>query len=128
MANRSNSSDEEFETPRINVKDTLKIIPPPSMLRSRERKRIVEKRIRVRYSKELSDKEAKLSSKLASELNLDENDYIEIIVAGKKRLSFKPKIDESLDSNEVFVNQELLKINGIADNSIATIKKVPKNE
>ncbi len=122
--NNGGSSEEDFELPKINVRDTLKIIPPPSMLKAQTKKRTSEKRIRIRYLRDISENNAKISPKLASELGLGEDETIEIVVAGKKKFTFTPIIDESIPVNEVWVNEDLLKINGIADNSIATVKRV----
>ncbi len=97
----------------------LDLIPSASQLK--ETKKVLrEKRIRIRYDDELDEDEARISLKLARELNI--KDHLEIVVAGKKRFAFKAIIDEDAEENVVFVNGDLMEEHGIADNSIATVR------
>jgi len=97
----------------------LDLIPSASQLK--ETKKVLrEKRIRIRYDDELDEDEARISLKLARELNI--KDHLEIVVAGKKRFAFKAIIDEDTEENVVFVNGDLMEEHGIADNSIATVR------
>jgi hypothetical protein len=110
---------------KISVIDTLKVIPPPSMLKEDRRKTVVEKRIRIRRSPSTEENKARISPSLAKELGLS-GDAVEIVVAGRKSLQLAPIIDESVPENEVWVNENLLKLYGIADNTIATIRRASK--
>jgi hypothetical protein len=118
--------EEEAESgPKISVIETLKVIPPPSMLRESKKKQIVEKRIRVRRVDNIEEGKAKINPLLAKELGVGD-DMVEIVVAGRKSLQLSPILDEGVPQNEVWVNAEILKTLGIADNTIATIKRIAK--
>ncbi len=110
---------------KISVIDTLKVIPPPSMLREGRRKPVVEKRIRIRRALNVEENKAKISPSLARELGLS-GDMVEVVVAGKKTLQLTPMIDEGVPENEVWINENLLKPYGIADNTIATIRRASR--
>jgi len=110
---------------KISVMDTLKVIPPPSMLREARRRQVSEKRIRIRRVASVEEGKAKISPTLAKELEL-KDDMVEIVVAGRKSLQLLPVVDEGVPQNEVWVNEDLLKNMGIADNTIATIKRIAK--
>jgi len=97
----------------------LDFIPSASQLKE-TRKVLREKRIRIRYDDDLDEEEARISSKLARELGI--RDYLEIVVAGKKRFAFKAIIEDDVEENIVYVNGDLMEEHGIADNSIATIR------
>ncbi len=116
-------AEEEKESDlKISVIDTLKVIPPPSMLKEGRRRAAIEKRIRIRRSSGVEENKAKISPSLARELGLA-GDMVEIVVAGKKSLELAPVVDDSIPGNEVWVNESLLKLYGIADNTIATIRR-----
>lgn len=116
--------EEEAESePKISVIDTLKVIPPPSMLRESRKKQVAEKRIRVRRIENVEEGKAKINPILAKELGIGD-DMIEIVVAGRKSLQLSPILDEGVPQNEVWVNAGVLKTYGIADNTIATIKRI----
>jgi len=107
---------------RVDVSKLVSIIPPPSELK-REEKRITEKRIRIRYDESLQEDQAKLSKELAKFLGISEDDQVEIVVAGRKKFVFKPIVVDELDPNTVMCYPEKLRESGVADNSIATIRK-----
>jgi hypothetical protein len=97
----------------------LDLIPSASQLK--ESKRILrEKRIRLRYDDDLEEDEARISLQLARDLGI--KDFLEIVVAGKKRFAFKAVVDEGAEENIVYVNGDLMEEHGIADNSIATVR------
>lgn len=110
---------------KISVLDTLKVIPPPSMLREGRRRPVAEKRIRIRSSSNVEENKAKISPSLARDLGLA-GDMVEVVVAGRKTLQLDPVVDESVPENEVWINESLLKPYGIADNTIATIRRVSR--
>lgn len=107
---------------KIDVSKLVSIIPPPSEL-WREEKRLSEKRIRVKYEEKLPENVAKISSELAKSLDISKDDYVEIVVAGKKKFVYKVVIEDGIDPNIVYCNPSELSVKGVADNSIATIRK-----
>ncbi len=117
---------EEMEQPssqerRLDVKKLVAVVPPPTALAARRGGQPREKRIRLRYSQDVSPDQAKISSRLAKELGV--TDYIEMTVAGKKRFRFRAVIDDSVPYDYIFVNPDLMRQNGIADNSMCTVRR-----
>lgn len=111
------------EQGKVDIKRLVAVVPPPSILFSKERKNVREKRIRLLYDSSLGKDEAKISKVLADELNI--KNYLEITVAGKKRFRFKAIIvDTLMDNDAVYVNPETMKMHGVADKSICTIRGV----
>jgi hypothetical protein len=110
---------EEVQMEKPDVSKLLASIPPASALKARQ-KRVMEKRIRLRYDPSLEPEQAKMNPKLARELNVQ--DLIEITVAGRHRFAFKVILDEDVSENVVHVNPDLMEEHGIADNSIATVR------
>lgn len=109
----------EGEGKKRDVKSLVAIIPSASELKKEEKKQ-VEKRIRVRRREEVKPEQAFISPKLLEELRVEKE--VEIIVAGKKKLRFKAVSSENVPEREVWCNSEVLRENGIADNSIATVR------
>jgi len=109
---------------KLDVKKLVAVIPPPSMLRAKKQTTVREKRIRLRYSEDIPQDQAKICSKLAKELGIE--DVLEITVAGKKRFRFKAVIDDSVPYDYVIVNAELMRRYGVADNSMCTIRRGQK--
>ncbi|RLG76793.1 MAG: hypothetical protein DRO12_03835 [Thermoprotei archaeon] len=107
---------------KVDIKKLVAVVPPPTMLFGGKAKKVREKRIRLRYDNSVKPDEAKISKRLAEELGI--KDMLEITVAGKKRFRFKAIIIDSALGDYVFVNPDLMKENGIADNSICTIRSV----
>ncbi|MEB3817090.1 MAG: hypothetical protein LRS46_04035 [Desulfurococcales archaeon] len=110
---------DELLPDKVDIKVALSAIPPASALKARER-RLSEKRIRLRYDPSLEREEAKINPQLARELGI--TDKLEVVVAGRHRFVFRAIIDEDVDYNRVHVNPELMEENGVADNSIATVR------
>lgn len=104
---------------REKIKELIDILPTPSALKG-EKKVLKEKRIKIRYDQALARDQIRISPQLASMLGIKE--YAEIAVAGKKRLSFKVLLDESITEEVVYANPEILIEEGISDNSIVTIR------
>lgn len=117
---KDDATEEIEQHEKIDLKKLLAVIPPPSEVLSRKKQGVKEKRLRLLYDNSVNEDEAKISSSLAKELNI--KDYVEISVAGKKRFKLKAVINDSASPNFVYVNPELMKKNGIADNSICTIR------
>ncbi|MCE4617341.1 MAG: hypothetical protein F7C32_02000 [Desulfurococcales archaeon] len=110
---------EESPQEKRDLEKLLSLIPPASALKSRKR-HLTEKRIRIRYDDSLDEEEAKIPKSLADELGIKE--YLEIVVAGRKRFVFRAIVEEGLEENRVYINPDLMEEHGIADNSIATVR------
>ena len=80
----------------------------------------MELRRRIVYDESLQPGIAAVPKTLKDELDIE--DAVEIVVAGKRRLTFKVKEVES-DVERVLVCPEDMKTLGIATNSIATIRR-----
>ena len=118
----SKSTESKEKTGKIDVTRLVSIIPPASQLKRREA-RIREKRIRIRYNESLPQGVVKISKKLAEMLNIKDGDLVDIVVAGRHKFVYKAVIEEGEGVNEVYCNPEELKERGVADNSIATIRR-----
>lgn len=118
-------SAEEPVVRRIDVSKVVSVIPPASELFKKE-KPLVEKRIRVRYDESLSEDVAKIHKDLANALGVTDKDLIEIVVAGRRKFVYKPLIVDNIDVEAVYCNPINLRKNGVADNSIATVRKAQK--
>ena len=103
---------------KIDIKALVSIIPPASSLAKEKPRR--ERRIRVRTSENVKREFAKINPKLAEILGI--KNKLEIVVARKKKLKLTVILDESIGENEVWCNAEQLREEGIADNSIATVR------
>lgn len=108
---------------RIDVSKLLAIIPPASEVLEKKQKSLAEKRIKIKFDKTLGKPIAKVPLTIARELGIQNGDFVEIVVAGKKKARFIAEVVESVDANFVFVYPEELEKQGVADNSIATIRK-----
>ncbi len=111
--------EDKIETKKIDIKMALSVIPPASQLMKKEKKQ-KERRIRLRFHNELKKDIAKINTELAKELGV--KDQVEIVVAHRRRFRYKVEIDDEVPPTEVWVNGEDLPEQGVADNSIATIR------
>ena len=114
--------DKPVSKKKIDVAKLLSIIPPASELKRKEIK-LKEKRIRVRYDESLPPNTIRLSKHLAQLLGINEGDLVEIVVAGRHKFTYNALVIDEGNVNEVHCNPEELKERGVADNSIATIRK-----
>ncbi len=112
------------EKKKPDIKSLVAIIPPAHEVLGKKGPRLVEKRIRVRRKPDIKPQYAKINPKLAEELGIKE--YLEIVVARRHKLVFKAILDDQVPELEVWCNEELLRDKGIADNSIATVRKSEK--
>jgi len=110
----------EEQGKKRDIKALLAVIPPPMALRRITKLSTRERRVRVRHKDNIKENEARINPKLAAEINA--TNYIEVIIAGKKKFTFKVVFDELIPVNEIWCNSELLRRHGIADNSIATVR------
>ncbi len=118
---KATTPEEGKEQRKLDVKKLVAVIPPPSVLAARKQVQLREKRIRLRYSPDVPPDQAKISSRLAKELGITE--YVEMTVAGRKRFKFKAIIDDSVPYDYIYVNPDLMRQYGIADNSMCTVRK-----
>ncbi len=110
------------EPKKVDISKLLAIVPSASELKS-EKKVLSEKRIRIKYDKSLDKPIARIPVVLANELGIKNGDQVEIVVAGKKKAYFTAEVVEGSE-NIVVVYPEDLEKQGVADNSIATIRRV----
>ncbi len=82
---------------------------------------LAEKRMRIRSREDVASENSKMNSKIAEQLGV--SDEVEAIVSGKWKGKWKVSLTESIPANEIWMNGEELKAKGIADNTIATIRK-----
>ena len=107
------------DKPKKSIRELVDLVPSPSELKARIKK-LREKRVRLKYDSSLEPEQAKIHPDLAKELDIQ--DKLEIVVAGRHRFVFKAIIDESAEYNRVHVNPDLMEEHGVADNSIATVR------
>ncbi len=110
------------DQPKIDIKKLVSIVPPASELKKKT-KVLKEKRIRIKFDESLPEGASKVPKDLARMLGIKEGDKIEIVVAGRKKFIFTALIIEESGVNYVYVYPEELREKGVADNSIATIRK-----
>ena len=80
-----------------------------------------EKRLRIRRRDDVDPGLAKINPETAKLLQID--DRLEVIVAGRKKLDLKAIPFEQVPINEVWANSDEMRAQGLADNSIATIRR-----
>lgn len=80
-----------------------------------------EKRLRIKKVNEVSEGKLVINNEIASELEIENK--AEIVIGGKKRLIFDVILNSSVPKNQVFINSNEAKLYGIADNTIATVRK-----
>ncbi|MCX8199663.1 MAG: hypothetical protein N3E36_06565 [Sulfolobales archaeon] len=107
---------------KLDIVKLLTIVPPASELKQAKAK-VVERRVRVIYDDQLSKDVVRISQELASEIGVSEGDLVEVVVGGKKKFMYKVLIASGIQFNTVLCNSEELKLNGVANNSIATIRR-----
>jgi len=123
LPSKSTEVENVVEKRRVDISKLVSIIPSASELRGEERKGLTEKRIRVKYDETIQQGYAKLSKELASMLGIGESDFVEIVVAGRRKFVYKAIVVEGLDPNVVFCHPAELREKGVSDNSIATVRK-----
>ncbi|MGB9785294.1 MAG: hypothetical protein ACPLSO_05855 [Fervidicoccaceae archaeon] len=110
-------NNEEKLPEKKDIKSLLAVIPPAGS--GIKQKVLKEKRIRIRYSS-AKPGQILINPSLAKELGIGEK--AEIVVAGKKKFVFSVVLEDSVPSNAVYANTDFMKENGVADNSIATLR------
>lgn len=113
---------EESKPSKVDISRLLAIVPSVAELRG-EKKVLQEKRIRIRFDRSLVKPVAIVPTSIARELDIKTGDAVEIVVAGKKKAVFTAQVEDR-GENVVIVYPAELEKQGVADNSIATIRKV----
>lgn len=113
---------EESKPGKVDISRLLAIVPSAAELRE-EKKVLREKRIRIRFDRSLVKPVAIVPTSIARELDIKTGDAVEIVVAGKKKAVFTAQVEDR-GENVVIVYPAELEKQGVADNSIATIRKV----
>lgn len=86
-----------------------------------EKPKWIERRLRIRRKNEVRSGRAHINPLTAEQLRID--DEVEIVLVGKRRFIFKAFHDSQVPEREVWINYEDARIGGIADNSIATVRR-----
>lgn len=81
----------------------------------------IEKRLRVRRKDNVPKGYARINPETMKLLNI--TDEVEGVVAGKRKFLYKVMPSESVPVNEVWCNAEEMRILGMADGTVATIRK-----
>ena len=83
-----------------------------------------EKRLRLKRVDYIDKCQSRMNSSTYKFLQM--SGRLEIVVAGKKKMELKTSAFPEVPENEVWANTDEMKLHGLSDNSIATIRKVQK--
>ncbi len=86
----------------------------------------IERRLRIRRVDDVDRGTAKMNPEMMKRLGIE--DEVEIVIAGKKRYRFRVIPSEKVPVNEVWANSLELKQYGIADRTIATVRRPLRKE
>lgn len=81
-----------------------------------------EKRLRLRRKEGIDKGNCKMNSETYKFLKI--SGKIEVVVAGKKKLELNATPSSEIPENEVWINTDEMKVAGLSDNSIATVRAV----
>lgn len=107
---------------KTDISKLLALIPSAAELRS-EKKKPTEKRIKIKFNKAFTKPIARIPIHIATELDIKPGDQVEIVVAGRRKAILEAELYETKE-NIVEVYPEELEKQGVADNSVATIRKL----
>lgn len=97
----------------------------PSGIKGEERKERRERRLRIRRRNDVDEGKAKMNPEVMKELDIA--DTVEVVLVGggsrERRYVFTVIPSEDVPRNEVWCNEEEMRRLGVADNSIATIRR-----
>ncbi|MEM0265193.1 MAG: hypothetical protein QXP13_04315 [Candidatus Methanomethylicia archaeon] len=82
---------------------------------------VPEKRLRIRRVDGVENGMAKMNSAMVKQLQI--SDKIEVVIAGKRKCILTVLVDDNVPEREVWANPAQMVSLGIADNSIATIRR-----
>lgn len=113
---------------KVDISKLVAVIPPASEVLGKKKEAVLpEKRVRIRFERGLDKPIARIPSSIAQLLGVKSGDLVEVVVAGKKKAVFTAEVVESKPGEEViYVYPAELEKQGVADNSIATIRKIKK--
>ncbi len=80
-----------------------------------------ERRLRIRRREDVPPGQARMHPDTMKELNIE--DRVEVVIGGKKRLTFTVLGLDAVPRNEVWCNADDLRMFGVADNTIATVRR-----
>jgi hypothetical protein len=83
--------------------------------------KVPEKRLRIRRIDGVDVGMAKMNSSMMKQLQI--TDKIEVVIAGKRKCVLTVIADDNVPEREVWANPTQMTSLGIADNSIATIRR-----
>jgi hypothetical protein len=83
--------------------------------------KVPEKRLRIRRIEGVDEGMAKMNSSMMKQLQI--TDKIEVVIAGKRKCILTVIADDKVPEREVWANPAQMASLGIADNSIATIRR-----
>ncbi len=110
----------EEERPKLSIKEMLKVVPPPHLLKEERKKQIMEKRVRIIHSDDIKEGFIAINPRLANLLGIET--HAEISVKGK-RIRFEIIITDNAPEDAVMGNREELKRYGIANNSAVVVRR-----
>lgn len=121
MSSENPEASEHPEKSKVDLSKLLAIIPPATELKG-EKKVLQERRVRIRFDRNLTNPLAKIPVHIANELGVKNGDLVEIVVAGKRKAVLTAEVIESRETFVIVYPADLEK-QGVADNSIVTIRR-----
>ncbi|MEM2136776.1 MAG: hypothetical protein QXI93_02335 [Candidatus Methanomethylicia archaeon] len=82
---------------------------------------VPERRLRIRHKSDVNTGIAKMNTNMMKQLQI--SDKIEVVIAGKRKCLLSVLGDDNVPEREVWANSSEMVSLGIADNSIATIRR-----
>ncbi|MGB9730195.1 MAG: hypothetical protein ACP5GU_08545 [Thermoprotei archaeon] len=82
--------------------------------------KVPERRLRIRRKESVKPGKAHINPTTMKDLKIINR--VEIVLVGKRRFIFDSVEDSNVPTHEVWINSDDAKTNGIADNSIATVR------
>jgi antitoxin component of MazEF toxin-antitoxin module len=129
LSEKAPKSEEVNKEAKIDVSKLVAIIPPASEIMGKKKGYgVPEKRVRIRFDRELDKPVARIPSSIAQLIAVKSGDVVEVVVSGKKKAVFTAEVYEAKPGEEVvYVHPADLEKQGVADNSVATIRKVKRS-
>lgn len=129
MSEERPESKEAGKEVKIDVSKLVAIIPPASeIIEKKKGFSVSEKRVRIRFERGLNKPVARIPSLVAQLIGVKNGDTVEVVVSGRKKALFTAEVFDAKPGEEVvYVYPAELEKQGVADNSIATIRKVKES-
>ncbi|MFB6471120.1 MAG: hypothetical protein TU36_007830 [Vulcanisaeta sp. AZ3] len=97
----------------------------PSGIKGEEKRERHERRLRIKRRSDVDEGKVKINPEIMKELDI--GDSVEVVLVGggsrERKYVFTAVPSEDVPRNEVWCNEEEMRRLGIADNSIATIRR-----